>query len=193
MPPFNPPESSSTAIIHQVATTTIVNPTATATNICPIDTSTSHQPLGSMLNSINMVALGNPNIVQVTHGCVWEKSIAQDVVVSPDLPSIQWYWIDNFGEKIYPCSRNLSAITQLQIFNQVFPKEQLSLILSLTNEKISVVRGKKLTEGELIKFFGIVILETCFEFAARRDLWSQTKKNKVQRGSSVWPNRDVKE
>jgi hypothetical protein len=39
----------------------------------------------------------------------------------------------------------------------VFPKEQLSLVSSLTNEKISIVRGKKLTEGELIKFFGIVI------------------------------------
>jgi hypothetical protein len=179
-PPSNPPESSSTAIIHQVATTTIVDPTATANNIRPIDSSTSHQPLGSVLNSINMVALGNPNIVQVPHGCIWEKSTAQDVVVAPDLPSIQWYWIDNFGEKIYPSSRNLSAITRLQIFNQVFPKEQLSLILSLTNEKITVVRGKKLTEGELIKFFGIVILATRFEFAARRDLWSQTKKTKYE-------------
>ncbi len=109
-----------------------------------------------------------------------EKSGAQDVVVAPELPSIQWYWIDNFGEKLYPGSRNLLGMTWLQIFSQVFPKEQTNLILTLTNEKISLARGKKLTEGELIKFFGVVILATCFEFAARQDLWSQTKKTKYE-------------
>jgi hypothetical protein len=98
------------------------------------------------------VALGNPNIVQVADGFIWEKSGAQDVVVAPDLPSIQWYWIDNFGEKLYPGLRNLLWMTWLQIFSQVFPKEQMSLILSLTNGKISLARCKKLTEGELIKF-----------------------------------------
>jgi hypothetical protein len=60
-----------------------------------------------------------------------------------------------FGRKYIHPQGILTAITRLQIVNQVFPKEQLSLILSLTNEKISVVRGKKLTEGESIKFFGI--------------------------------------
>jgi hypothetical protein len=58
-------------------------------------------------------------------------------------------------------------MTWLQIFSQVFPKEQMSLILSLTNEMISLARCKKLTECELINFFGVVIWETHFEFAAR--------------------------
>jgi hypothetical protein len=75
-------------------------------------------------------------------------------------------------------------MTQPQIFSQVFPKEQMNLILSLTNKKISLARGKKLTEGELIKFFGVVILATRFEFAARRDLWSQMKKTKYEDASA---------
>jgi hypothetical protein len=91
--PSNPPESSSTAIILQVATITIVDPIATATNIGPVAISASHQSLGSVKNSINIVALGHPNIVQVAHGFIWEKSGAQDVVVTPDVPLIQWYWI----------------------------------------------------------------------------------------------------
>jgi hypothetical protein len=73
--PSNPPESSNTAIIRQVATTTIVDPIATATNIGPVATSASHQSLGSMKNSINIMALGNPNIVQVTHGFIWENLV----------------------------------------------------------------------------------------------------------------------
>jgi hypothetical protein len=84
-PPSNPPESSTTAIIHQVATTTIVDPTATANNIRLIDTSTSHQTLDSVLNSINMVALGNPNIVQVPHGCIWEKKPLHKMLLLPQI------------------------------------------------------------------------------------------------------------
>jgi hypothetical protein len=34
--------------------------------------------------------------------------------------------MDNFGEKLYPGSRNLLGMTRLQIFSQLFPKEQMS-------------------------------------------------------------------
>ena len=61
-----------------------------------------------------------------------------------------------------------------------FQGEQINLILTLMNEKLALVRGKKLTEGELIKFFGILLLTTRYEFGARRDLWSQTKKTKYE-------------
>jgi hypothetical protein len=71
--PSNSPESSITAIIHQAATTTIVDPITTATNIGPVATSASHQSFGSVINAINIVALGNPNIVQVAHGFIWEN------------------------------------------------------------------------------------------------------------------------
>jgi hypothetical protein len=72
------------------------------------------------------------------------------------------------------------GIYWLQILSQVFPEEQMSLILSLTNEMISLARDKKLTKGKLIKFFGVVILATHFEVAARQVLWPQTKKAKYK-------------
>ncbi len=132
----------------------------------------------SVINAFNVVAADNPNIAQVVHDCIWENSLAQDVVVAQDIPSLQWYWIDNFGDKLYPGARPYERLSQLVIFYQVFPREQINLILMLTNEKLALVRGKKLAEGELIKFFGILVLTTCYEFGARRDLWSQTKKTK---------------
>jgi hypothetical protein len=107
----------------------------------------------SVINAFNIIAAENPNIAQVAHDCIWEKSIAQDVVVAPDIPALQWYWIDGFADKLYPGSRPFERFSRLQIFYQVFPRDQISLILTLTNEKLAQIRGKKLTEGELIKFF----------------------------------------
>ncbi len=77
----------------------------------------------SVINSFNIVAAENPNIAQVAHDCIWEKSIAQDVVVAPDIPALQWYWIDSFGDKLYPGARPFERFACLQIFYQVFPRD----------------------------------------------------------------------
>ena len=71
-------------------------------------------------------------------------------------------------------------MTRLEIFYQVFPREAIDTILTLTNEKLARGRSKKLTEGELIRFIGLIILATRFEFGSRRELWSQTKKTKYE-------------
>jgi len=74
----------------------------------------------------------------------------------------------------------VTLLSRLEIFYQVIPREQIDLMIELTNNNLAGARVKSITEGELIKFLGLVVLATRFEFGARRELWSQTKKTKYE-------------
>ena len=39
------------------------------------------------------------DIAQVAHDFMWEKPADQTLSVASDIQSIQWYWIDGFGER----------------------------------------------------------------------------------------------
>ena len=60
----------------------------------------------------------------------------------------------------------------------LFPPEQLQLILQLTNNELAVARKNYTTDGEIVKFFGVMLLVTQFEFGSRASLWSNMSTNK---------------
>ena len=60
----------------------------------------------------------------------------------------------------------------------LFPPEQLQLILQLTNNKLAMARKNYTMAGEIVKFFGVMLLVTWFEFGSRASLWSNTSTNK---------------
>ena len=64
------------------------------------------------------------------------------------------------------------------IFLMLFPPEQLQLILQLTNNELAMARKNYTTAGEIVKFFGVMLLVTQFEFGSRASLWSNTSTNK---------------
>ena len=61
----------------------------------------------------------------------------------------------------------------------LFPPEQLQLILQLTNSKLAMVRKNYTTAGQIVKFFGVILLVTRFEFGFQASLWSNTSTNNV--------------
>ena len=69
----------------------------------------------------------------------------------------------------YPC---------LEYFLMLFPPEQLQLILQLTNNKLAMARKNYTMAGEIVKFFGVMLLVTRFEFGSRASLWSNVTTNK---------------
>jgi Transposase IS4 len=75
------------------------------------------------------------------------------------------------------CDPNKS-ITPLEFFMAVFPKDQLSFMMEQTNEKLICNGHPRLTKGELLKFFGILILITRFEFGERASLWANQSRCK---------------
>ena len=60
----------------------------------------------------------------------------------------------------------------------LFPPEQLQLILQLTNNELAMARKNSTTAGEIVKFFGELLLVTRFEFGSWASLWSNTSTNK---------------
>ena len=60
----------------------------------------------------------------------------------------------------------------------LFPPEQLQLILQLTNNELAMVRKSYTMAGEIVKFFGVLLLVTWFEFGSQASLWSITSTNK---------------
>ena len=71
-------------------------------------------------------------------------------------------------------------ISRLDVFLQMFPPEQLKLIVRLTNINLTNNNKQLLTTGELLKFFGVVLLMTKYEFTARASLWSRTPLEKYE-------------
>ena len=60
-----------------------------------------------------------------------------------------------FGEKVYPgTNRNLS---RLDAFMMMFPREQFTAMIAMTNSNLAKEGLAKTTLGELVKIIGILI------------------------------------
>ncbi len=60
----------------------------------------------------------------------------------------------------------------------MFPLPHLNNIVRLTNSELTTLDKRETTAGEVLKFFGILILISKFEFSARASLWSNTAPSK---------------
>ena len=69
-------------------------------------------------------------------------------------------------------------LARLEYFMMSFPPAQMSTMLRLTN--LALIAGSRnvTTKGELLKFFGVMILCTRYEFTSRASLWSTTGPSK---------------
>ena len=83
-----------------------------------------------------------------------------------------------------------NSYSRLEYFLMLFPPEQLQLILQLTNNELAMARKNYTMAGEIVKFFGVMLLVTRFEFGSRASLWSHQQ---IYPCSIVWPDRDAME
>ena len=63
-------------------------------------------------------------------------------------------------------------------FMTMFPMTQLELMVRLTSDKLEARGMRPTTAGELLKFIGVTVLATRYEFGARVDLWATTARSK---------------
>lgn len=71
-------------------------------------------------------------------------------------------------------------ISRLDVFLQMFPPVMLNVILVNTNKQLNNNNKKDTTKGELLKFFGVILLATKFEFTKRSTLWSTSPPSKYE-------------
>ena len=64
-----------------------------------------------------------------------------------------------------------SDLTPYDFFLYTFPLEYLPVIVRLTKKEMENKPYRPVTPGEILKFFGTLVLVKKFSFSNRRDLW----------------------
>lgn len=124
----------------------------------------------------------NPGVRAECHGMEWIENDSDTLEnVNGAVPPRQWALRTLVsGELVVPESDTQLRRSRLEYFLLMFPPAQLNLMHRLMNEelqKLSVsnsIASKAATKGEILKFLGILILTTRFEFRSRASLWSTT-------------------
>lgn len=70
--------------------------------------------------------------------------------------------------------------TILQYFLWMFPPLALALIVAETSHQLRKKGYKVVTVGEMLKFFGILVLATRYEFGERRSLWATRSQHRYK-------------
>lgn len=123
-----------------------------------------------------------PKPVSSNHGRDWFEG-ATDVDVNGSVPKKFWKMrCQHTGAEFTPgCDHNKKenfSYSPYDFFMAVFPKEHLKFMVVNTSAALRKAGEEETNTGELLKYFGVSILITNFEFSQRSDLWSATSKNK---------------
>ena len=95
------------------------------------------------------------------------------------MASYQWGMKLPTGEKWKDNSNSDGDIKRLDVFLQLFPPKALNNLLIETNINIRNNNSQDLTsKSELLKFIGIILLGTKFDWDSRADLWSTINPSK---------------
>jgi Transposase IS4 len=90
---------------------------------------------------------------------------------------IKWSFKDEMGEDMSEDDDVGSERSVLDYFLACFPPNAMKHIMYLTNKKLEEDKQPEMGMGELLKFFGVLILRMQFEFSNCRDLWSPNSNN----------------
>jgi hypothetical protein len=116
------------------------------------------------------------------HGVAWYKDNAKTLVdINGPYQQREWSLRTPVeGVSIVPGCDIQRRHSRLEYFLMMFPPAQFNLMHRLTNEQLEKlgvlhnVHYKAMSKGELLKFVGVLILTTRFEFGCRASLWSTT-------------------
>ena len=120
-----------------------------------------------------------PEAIASPHGFNWYTA-PDKVSVGNPIRQRKWVLKTPVNEDIYDGCDVAGTRSRLDYFLLLFPPRALQLILQETNKKLQKKRVEQLTMGELLKFFGVLILATKFEFSSRASLWSNVAPFKYQ-------------
>ena len=177
------------------STTTEVTtpPTATEPMLeAPSNTNTSsEEPTVAVLretppltseNNNNIVANNDtplPEAAAMVHDQEWfVDDPATKLPVNGNYHSCNWAVKTRMGYILGQGGDHQNSYSRLEYFLMLFPPEQLQLILQLTNNELAMARKNYTMAGEIVQFFGAMLLVTWFEFGSRASLWSNMTTNK---------------
>ena len=80
-----------------------------------------------------------------------------------NVPRVQWSVVGPDGDIVRE-GQDSSTRTPSDYFLMMFPMEHMGEIVDMTNENLLATGHNISTAGEILKFFGVLILMTRFEF-----------------------------
>jgi Transposase IS4 len=92
--------------------------------------------------------------------------------------TINWQFKTEMGKEMTEDDNVGMEQPPLDYFMACFPPQAMRNIIALTNKKLCEDDQQEMEMGELLKFFGVLILITQFEFNSQRDLWKPVSDNK---------------
>ena len=127
-------------------------------------------------------AAGVANIAANCHGFEWVENDADTLLdINGSVPHRSWAVKTVVGGETIGLNGDPQFLhSRLEYFLMSFPPSQLMLVQQLMNQQIETIAAmqqtqhKSMTIGELLQFFGILVLSTKFEFGSRASLWSCT-------------------
>ena len=120
-----------------------------------------------------------PEAAAMVHDQEWfVDNPATKLPVNGNYHSPNWAVKTRMGYMLGRGGDHQNSYSCLEYFLMLFPPQQLQLILQLTNNELAMARKNYTTAGEIVKFFGVMLLVTWFEFGSRASLWSNVTTNK---------------
>ena len=117
----------------------------------------------------------------LVHGQRWSRSLQADLCVPINGLVVRKAWLichPNTGDQFSFLSDIRKAYSSLDCFLLTFLPKQLQETARLTNIQVQDKSGHDTTSGEILKWIGVLILSTRYEFVSFRKLWSRTSLSK---------------
>jgi Transposase IS4 len=112
----------------------------------------------------------------VVHGQEWYE---EEVRIPIGGPVMRRPWsVRRLQGDIISESTDFSSLPPYDYFLAMFPYAHLGEIARLTNIQLLQQKCSLISVGELLKFFGVLVLMTRFEFGKRHDLWKTSPSSK---------------
>ncbi len=171
------PASLSLEILSSATPTSSSSTTSSPTSTETANSNNSNSNFNN--NNTNQMDLHDP--VASPNNFPWyDNDEATKRPVNGPVYSRDWQVQTTLGEYwSYGCNTR-QQISRLEVFLQMFPPIHLQLMVRCTNLQLQKDNKAVTTGGEILKYFGILILITKFEFSKRSSLWSATPIEKYE-------------
>ena len=113
--------------------------------------------------------------IAAVHHVKWRMASSTKPSLNGNFTPRMWSVKNVLGENLYPGALNAATNgrSALDFFLLMFPPKQLVVMVDLTNIELVKLEANTINTSELLKFFGVLILMTSFEFTSRASLlWS---------------------
>ncbi len=114
--------------------------------------------------------------VATAHGVNWVRATIDDPPLNGNVPQQMWSVHNSVGDVFTPGGNAILTqdILPLNLFLLMFPPKQLTDMVRWTNVQLLELSLRQITASEMLKFFGVIILTTKFEFMTRASVWYAT-------------------